>query len=200
MKYNLDDFFKKMKNECPKLKSLFDDYRRRLDELKTEQEEPLTDNTEHYMQIIHLTKKSYYTITWNIETLKKVAQRNFPEKPNMNFYLPNLSKCVKKSGIEEKRIPVALNNMEPIIVGYMSGIQDIPFIIIDGNHRVISKHSKGQEYFHGYLLKPEMHVEAMATNLDKLLYKIHHNINKHLAHLRGSKLVENENDSGILEI
>lgn len=55
------------------MKSLFDDYRRRLDELKTEQEEPLTDNTEHYMQIIHLTKKSYYTITWNIETLKKVA-------------------------------------------------------------------------------------------------------------------------------
>lgn len=90
----------------------------------------------------------------------------------------------------------ALNNYAPIITAsYPPLTTKNKFLIIDGNHRVISKHEAGQTEISGYLLSSDQHLPAMVRSIHRTLYKIHFNYYTIASYIGGIITEEELNES-----
>jgi len=197
MKYNLSGFFNEYKKRYPQFKDIVNDYERQLKELKITMNHDVNnvkDEDQYYQQLFQLPMDSFYIIDWNVEQALKTATKYYKNGPNMKFNVPIVYDAVRKDAIVQSYLDEASRNNNPIILGYHPGITHPNIIVIDGNHRVASRARQGVNDIYGYFLSPKMHLECMMTNLDQLLYKIHHNLYKHVIQSQGGPLKEIEYD------
>lgn len=200
MKYNLSGFFNKFKQIHPQFKGIIEDYERQLKEISVKRNISMKRHEEQfYTQNFYLNDDSFYSIIWSVERAKEIAIENYKEGPNMKFFVPTVYHSVRKEDINIPYLDIALDNNEPVIIGYHSAISKPNIIVIDGNHRIVSRAQAGISYVQGYFLTPKMHIECMLTNLDQLLYKIHHNLYKHVMQSQGNPLIEFQYDDGFID-
>lgn len=76
-------------------------------------------------------------------------------------------------------------NTDPILVAECP--VSIPAdVVIDGKHRTISRLLQGRPLVEALVLPPGLHIQAMAADLFRTLYIIHHNLTQVTRYLVGS--------------
>ncbi|PKM47985.1 MAG: hypothetical protein CVV03_01080 [Firmicutes bacterium HGW-Firmicutes-8] len=149
---------------------------------------------EHYTEKVVIGDKNFYFVTWNIPTAKQIIERDNP--PLSIFSLKEIVDIVDRRCINESHLSKALNNDAPIIAAsYPPLMTQNKFLIIDGNHRVISKYEAGQTVIPGYLLSPDQHIQAMVRSVHRTLYKIHYNYFMIASYIGGIITEEELNES-----
>ena len=133
----------------------------------------LTINGEVFTQEFFIDEYNYYFINWCIPTAKRLILEN-QLKP-VKIDLKGIIDQVRKNEIDQKYLPIALKNEQPIIIAYYPMCPQ-PSVVIDGNHRVLAKSEAGEFTINAFDLSPHIHLQAMTSDLDRLLYKIHHNL------------------------
>lgn len=111
-------------------------------------------------------KDNFFSLTWDIEKLKAII--NYKQLSPVPLSIPKLSTLINPSAIEQQFLSPALKNNEPILVIYL------PFadthVIVDGNHRVMSRHLKGTNVITGYTLNPEDYFYAMPDDTSRSIF------------------------------
>lgn len=133
----------------------------------------LTINGEVFTQEFFIDEYNYYFINWCIPTAKRLILENHLKPVKID--LTGIIKQVRKNEINQDYLPIALKNEQPIIIAYYPMCPK-PSVVIDGNHRVLAKSNAGKSTIYTYDLSPHIHLQAMTSDLDRLLYKIHHNL------------------------
>ena len=133
----------------------------------------LTINGEVFTQEFFIDEYNYYFINWCIPTAKKLILENHLKAEEIE--LKGIIDQVRRNEIEQSYLPIALKNEQPIIIAYYPPCPK-PRVVIDGNHRVLAKYDAGLEKIKAFDLSPHIHLLAMTSDLDRLLYKIHHNL------------------------
>lgn len=206
---------RKIKNKYPLLNQIIDEYvekirklgdqmpvdyhiRQLRDEVLAKKSFEYAD-TQIYTQEIHLYNGSFYKLAWSVFRAKQVIQRY--QLGQINFFTEILAGAVDRSTLNESYLATAVRNDAPVIVVYfpMKPDNQIPFIIIDGSHRVIGKHRDGQEKIIGYCLNHTQHLEALVSPVQSMIYKIHYNCTLLSGYLLG-KLSQTEMEERLLEV
>ena len=133
----------------------------------------LTINGEVFNQEFFIDEYNYYFINWCIPTAKRLILENQLKPEDID--LKGIIDQVRRNEIDQNYLPFALKNEQPIIVAYYPLCPQTK-VVIDGNHRVLSKYDAGEQTIKAFDLFPHIHLQAMTSNLDRLLYKIHHNL------------------------
>lgn len=129
---------------------------------------------ETFIQKIYINDNNFYVIAWRIPVVKKIIKKY--NLPLCKFKLDEIIDLVHPQYINKAHLGTALKNNAPIfMVSYPPVLTENKFLLIDGNHRVTSKHIAGQKEISGYILEPEQHLQAMVCKLDQTLFKIHYN-------------------------
>lgn len=184
-KYQLKDFFDlefmdialkihglKPKNDYPELQQYLITYKNKLK--KTPMYPASLKIGEVFRQKISYNDDNYYVVCWSIPKVKKLIAKYQP--PLHEFILKEIIHFADQANINESHLDFALNNNAPIFMAsYPPLVSKNKTLIIDGNHRVTSKHKNGQKTIPGYLLEPEKHLQAMFGEADRMLFKIHCN-------------------------
>lgn len=139
--------------------------------------------TEFYSRVIHLNDGDYYSVTWDIRKAKDIIKA---EKIKVEtFSVDELSSSVSEKDIDWNYIRENTDKSdEPIIVVPYQPIGE--WMVIDGNHRLVKKYRQNpQTTVKAYVLNQSQNVEAMAGNLYRVLYTIHHNVNMMVTYLAG---------------
>jgi len=149
---------------------------------------------EHYTEKVVIDDKNFYFITWNIPAVKRIIER---DNPTLSiFSLKEIVDMVDRRCINKSHLSKALNNEAPIIAAsYPPLMTQNKLLIIDGNHRVISKYEAGQTVIPGYLLSPDQHIQAMVRSVHRTLYKIHYNYFMIASYIGGIITEEELNES-----
>jgi hypothetical protein len=180
--FRLDAYFCKVlahdfpvTNCYPDLEQTVRLYRRRLDELLLAPfaVDPETECGQLATHTIKLADEDYYTTIWSISRAEKIIS----DSDHCLVYAPidMLVHTVCRQKIDVGHLPAALANNNPIITAQYLFF-DPGCIILDGNHRVFSRHLARQQYILTYLLSPQQHLQAMAGDLFRTLFKIHSNL------------------------
>lgn len=127
-----------------------------------------------YSTDIPIDDKKYYQIIWSVAAANRVIKKyNVPECVTS---LADIISRVDQSSIREHHLPKALKNSKPIFIAeYPQLFQEPKLIIIDGNHRVIANFRNGKTKIPACILSPEQHLEAMAGERFRVLFKVHFN-------------------------
>lgn len=133
----------------------------------------LTINGEVFTQEFFIDEYNYYFINWCIPTAKKLILENELKPVKIDF--KGIIDQVRRNEIDQNYLPIALKNEQPIIIAYYPMCPQ-PSVVIDGNHRVLAKYDAGEKTINTFDLPPHIHLQAMTSELDRLLYKIHHNL------------------------
>ncbi len=129
---------------------------------------------ETFTQMIKINDNNFYVVEWSIPVAKK-AIKNY-DLPLCKFSLDEMIHLVDQKYINKSYLSIALINNSPIfIASYPPAVTKNKFLIIDGNHRVISKHQNGQKEIIGHMFEPYQHLQAMVNDVYRTLYKIHFN-------------------------
>lgn len=170
------------KNSYPGLQQLLINYRNRL---KKSSKFPSFFNLgETYTNRIKINDRNHYVVVWSIAVAKKVIKKYNP--PLCKFSLDEIIHLVDQKYINQSYLDIALNNNAPIITAsYPPMVTKNKFLIIDGNHRVISKHKDGQKEILGYMFEPHQHIQAIVTEFCRTLFKIHFNYYKIASYIGG---------------
>ncbi|MDF2064948.1 hypothetical protein [Bacillus sp. Cr_A10] len=180
-----------IKNDYPELPYLISKYKKRITEAsKTPSLEGLkvprngevlsellnTKSPQYFEQIIILpVGDDYYTVCWSVQKAKEVIKRHNIQL--INFITKVVADGVPPGAVNTAYLEQALINNEPVIViKYPLFSTRTQFIVIDGNHRIISRLQNGDKYVKGYLIDSELQNEALAGELDRILYVVHYNI------------------------
>ena len=76
---------------------------------------------------------------------------------------------------------------------------DPPFVLIDGNHRVMAKAMKGNKTVKAYVLQPQQLVDTIGSEYIRKIAIMHHNIYGMLNYMAGN-LNEKRFKTGILSV
>ena len=151
---------------------------------KTKRASGLFNFGETFVQKINIDDINLYVVKWSISAVKKVIKKY--SSPERKFTLNSIVHVVDQKHINKSHLDVSLNNKTPIILAsYPPMAGKTKFLIIDGNHRVISKHNDGQQEILGYMLEPHEHMEAMVSDIHRTLFKIHFNYLKIASYIGG---------------
>lgn len=133
----------------------------------------VTIHGEVFTQEFFIDEYNYYFINWCIPTAKKLILENHLKPEEIE--IKDIIDQVRRNEIDQKYLPIALKNEQPIIIAYYPACPQ-PKVVIDGNHRVLAKYDAGIRTINTFDLSPHIHLLAMTSDLDRLLYKIHHNL------------------------
>jgi hypothetical protein len=142
-------------------------------------------NSQYYEQKIDLpVGNDFYTVRWSVPKAQEVIKTyNIGE---IKFFTNVVSEGVTKDTINQNFLETAYKNEDPIIVvRYPLLSTRTQLLVIDGNHRVISRSEKGEQYTKGYLLDTKFQEKALAGEMDRVLYRIHYNIGMIVNYLMG---------------
>ena len=155
-------------------------------------------NEEQYTERIVIDDEKFYFVTWSIPAANRVIEKDNPSL--CKFCLKEIVDIVDQRCINKSHLSKALNNHAPIIAAsYPPLTTKNKFLIIDGNHRVISKYEAGQTVIPGYLLSPDQHLQAMVRSVHRTLYKIHYNYFT-IASYIGGIITEEELNKSLFEL
>jgi hypothetical protein len=140
---------------------------------------------ENFSQEITFPSDEYYYVTWNIEKAKEIIKRDniYPQKFECVF----ISQDINFNTVDQTKFSYALRNQEPIIIVDYNVVHNSTggLIVIDGNHRLVSRTLQGVKYIEGYTLNREQQFEALADEFDICIYKIHSNIHYIMDYMMG---------------
>lgn len=160
------------KNNYPELQQVLTTYKNKLK--RTPRHSGKLKFGETFTQKIFYNNENFYLVSWSIPKVNKVIAKY--EISLCRFALKEIISVVDHAGINKSHLEFARKNNSPIFIASYPPIKNKDkFLIIDGNHRVTSKYENGQETIPGYWLKPEQHIQAMRSELDRILFKIHSN-------------------------
>lgn len=176
-------------NEYHNLDNMIESYKIKLDETFMHHDGNLGNiilkrvGKNPYQRTIDLPfEGEYYNLIWNVEKLVEVINEN-KIKPRW-FSVTKLMKVVDKEGINEFALDNAKGNKMPIIVGYFSQLNP-SYIVLDGNHRVMSRYQRHKCFIKGYELLPQYLAKGLAGDIFKDLFFMHLNIYTVLTYIVG---------------
>jgi hypothetical protein len=177
----------KIINTYPEIKLLSKHYRKALQPyVKPSNIEKMLNyfsqnNVEAYNRDINFPGGNFYNVVWRIDQVLEVIQR-YNLKP-IPYEMSKAFKYVDKGTLNYFNAFRAIKNDKPIIVvNYSPCNLDM---VIDGNHRVFFNRLKGAKSINAYVLEPKHHLEAMAHDLYRTLYKVHYNLITMLSYIEG---------------
>lgn len=134
----------------------------------------------------------------DIDYKKDFKISNFDEDIVHLYFLSEfLERIIDESQIDKNYAMKCTNKNEPVICGDFSGLSpnEIPFFIIDGNHKAYGKIKAGKDKINGILVGRNIWMKALLTEEDKLFVKIFNNISYILSYRSGntSKEMLNKN-------
>ncbi|GGH60205.1 hypothetical protein GCM10008014_34520 [Paenibacillus silvae] len=135
----------------------------------------IIDGRQYYHRDFYFDNNAKYgfEIEWDINIAKELIQTN--KLQTVNFNVGKFIDYINPRDLNQAILRDPNINPEPIIVMHYDPIN--LFVPIDGNHRVYKTHRiNPNKPIEGYLLSPEIHIQAMACDLHRILYKLHHNI------------------------
>lgn len=133
------------------------------------------DGRQYYHRDFYLDNNAKYgfEIEWDINVANELIQKN--KLQAVNFKVGEFINYINPRDLNQKILRDPSINPEPIIVMHYDPIN--LFVPIDGNHRVYKTHKiNPNKLIEGYLLSPDIHIQAMVCDLHRTLYKLHHNI------------------------
>ncbi|WP_144553369.1 hypothetical protein [Bacillus sp. X1(2014)] len=165
-----------------------------LYEVKQIHSYPIIETIEHYENIINsssigrpikpgdytfkmnLRNGDFYDINWDIQKVKRVIRKKRVKSKQIN--IKPLLNYIDSSGIDISALSSAFQNTEPIIIGQMAPDLLPPRgeVILDGNHRVYSRHQKGINNVSAFIVPFEEHIKAVTGDIYKNLVKINFNL------------------------
>lgn len=106
----------------------------------------------------------------------------------MMFSKDFLSRIVDEDQVDKEYAKKCVNSEEAVICGDFTGLSpnQIPFFILDGNHKVYGKVKSGKDNIRGILVGRNIWIKALMTEEDKMFIKIFNNINFILSYRNGS--------------
>jgi len=121
---------------------------------------------------VDLAGGGFYVANWVIPLAVKIA-REVGLRP-VEVDLRTLVENMRDNTLDPRFFAKAASNHEPLVVVEYPLLVP-PQVIIDGNHRAALRVLKRQFKALGYVLPPDLHLQAMAGEVFRVLYKIHHN-------------------------
>ena len=108
----------------------------------------------------------FYEIKWDIDIAKIIIKE---EKLTIeNLSVNKLALTISEDAIIPSYLTQALNNEKPIIVAYLYSLDC--FVVLDGNHRIISRFKDNRSSVKGYILHPQQHFVAMVDDTSRAIY------------------------------
>lgn len=196
-KYRLEDTFNAMLdlsilqgnpvvNHYPALPSVIEKYRNYLSNV----EQSISSRKgaqdyldQEYTQEITAKGNDIYEVRWLVGKAKQLIH-NY-QLPLYRFSLDWAINLVDQLNINQSHLKYALNNEAPIIIVQYLVAQPHEHLAIDGNHRVFAKFKSKKTFIDGYVIPHKLQLEALATELDRALYKVHYNMGIIVNHLLG---------------
>ncbi|WP_438351384.1 hypothetical protein ACP8HI_12475 [Paenibacillus sp. FA6] len=165
---------------CDKLKIIL------LRLLETKEEITITiDSGELYFREHVLPNEDIYEFAWSIPLLEKMIKNNGRSVVRKKFKIGELEQFVDYSGLEMDRFNHALRNINPIyVVDYAPSNLSL---MIDGNHRVASRYKTFNDeemLIHGVYIPAEVHIKSMASNHQKIVFRVLSNGNRIYTYLK----------------
>jgi len=105
---------------------------------------------------------------WDIDKARLIIQ--YKKIPVQRLQVDLLASSVSEAGINRSYLKKASANNEPIIVAYLNMFEKM--VILDGNHRVMSRYKKGFKEIDAYVLKPHDHYFALIDDRSRALYLV----------------------------
>lgn len=107
---------------------------------------------------------------------------------DMMFSKDFLSKIVDEDQVDKEYAKKCVNSEEAVICGDFTGLSQnqIPFFILDGNHKAYGKVKAGKDNIRGILVSRNIWIKALMTEEDKMFIKIFNNIGFILSYRNGS--------------
>ena len=193
-KFQLKDFFESSfmdtaleiyglteKVKYPDLQLVLQEYKNKLK--KTPKFSRLWNFGQTYREKIEIDAQNFYVVSWSVTAAKKVIKKHAPHLSK--FQLDEIIQLVNPNYINKSHLAVAYNNNSPIFVAAYPQAVNNKLVIIDGNHRVTVKHQHGLQEIPGYLLEPHQHLQAMVSETQRTLFKIHFNYYQLAAYIGG---------------
>ncbi|MCB2310631.1 hypothetical protein LGL55_05780 [Clostridium tagluense] len=175
-------------NGYANLENMVNDYKNKLDNIFIKSDGHLGDRIleaigeNPYQRTIDLSFGEYYNLIWNVDKLKKIINENKIKK--RPFLLTGLIDVVDENGINKFALENASKNKKPIIVGYFPQLNP-HYIVIDGNHRVMSRYQRHKKIIMGYEISPQYLAKGLAGEIFKNLFIMHLNMHAVLTYIVG---------------
>lgn len=171
---------------CNKL----DDILTKLIETKEEITIPI-DNGELYFREHILPNGDIYEFAWSIPLLEKFIKNSGNSVVRKKFKIGEVAEFVDYSGLELDRFSYAIRNTNLIyVIDYAPSNLSL---MVDGNHRVASRYKAFNDkemLIPGVYIPAEVHIKSMASNHQKIVFRILSNGNRIYNYLK--KLNEGE--------
>jgi hypothetical protein len=121
-----------------------------------------------YTYTQHFPNNNYCKMCWDIDKAKLIVKyKNIPiQKLKVDILASNIS----EEAIDHSYLGKAFNNNEPIIVAYLHMFKKM--VILDGNHRVMSRYINNIKEINAYVLQPKDHYFAMIDDRSRALYLV----------------------------
>jgi hypothetical protein len=126
---------------------------------------------QRYQQQIFANATSWYDLVWDVGVLNEMIDQEQVRPQTFSVSTLYQSHIPSKT-IEEKHLPYALENDEPIILVEFPMIPQ-QCLVVDGNRRISSRYRKGRKEILGYLLHQDQHLHAMPMAFHQRLYHFH---------------------------
>jgi hypothetical protein len=121
-----------------------------------------------YTYTHHFPNSNYCKMCWDIDKAKLIVKyKNIPiQKLKVDIFASNIS----DEAIDHSYLGKAFDNNEPIIVAYLHMFKKM--VILDGNHRVMSRYLKNIREINAFVLQPQDHYFAMIDDRSRALYLV----------------------------
>jgi hypothetical protein len=180
----------RIKNHFPGLRETLSSYKELLKEY--EFSPVIATHGQIYEGEIVFPRGDFYKISWDVGFSQGII-KEFNLRPQM-LSIDYLKDAIDPETIEIKHLKKSMKNKEPIIVaGYPLLSGDVKHYILDGNHRVYARYKAAHQGIAGYILSPEHHFYAMASDIHRVLYLVHQAVDSILEFMVG-KISRNELD------
>ncbi|KAF6578398.1 hypothetical protein G9G54_14095 [Paenibacillus sp. EKM212P] len=144
------------------------------------------DKRQYYQRDFYFNNDATFgfEIEWDIQKAKELIREH--NLQIVEFSVNQFIDIINPADLDPKVLANPVINSEPIVVMYYDPIN--MHIPIDGNHRVLKTYRINENArIQGYLLSPDIHMQAMACDLFRYLYKLHHNITVISNYMMGNK-------------
>lgn len=197
--------------EYPKYEAIIKSYKNKLEESKYE---PIifigSSRSQIYSLPFDLAGGDIFELKINIDKLNNILneefdRNNFEKKDYkeifklkinsignedvavIKFLREFLKVIIDEEDIDKEYAKTCINKKEPILCGDFTGFSpnEVPFFIMDGNHKAFAKVKSGQDNIEGVLVSRNISINSLMTEQDKVFIKIYNNINYILSYRSG---------------
>ncbi len=127
---------------------------------------------QNFNRDVQLGNGQFYTMSWDVNRAEEMI-KEIKMKPKM-IDISIIKPSVLQADYNEEHLDYALENQDPIIIGYYPQLKE-KYVIIDGVHRVTARYKNNIKKIPAYDLQPSQHLQVMNGRIYQVLFKIHYN-------------------------